>query len=299
MTMAKLAGNFEEHDRSLVLTGAFHEILTKIYPLEHKRQIAKVDRRKAGQKAVAALINSANYTSRMMLRGLDYCVPVGLTYRDYARAVIRADEVAYPIDANGYRQIAKDVFCKRGIIDSLEDLQSPTLPNDALRAFDIERLADSPTDAYSFVDQNRRTLGIPPLVELTIGRVYVTKKVAAGGYFPPRETVIEFHWQKSVRLDKATFGKLGGTIYPLYGGGTLVFDHNGNLLHYVLADTSDARRSSLLEYLKYLQDNDYLDTPDGMRARGVDAVRIEADVIDGQLKLRRNSALRGCHCRRQ
>ena len=88
VTMAKLKGNFEEHDYSLVLTGAYYDLLQKIYPEELRSQQKKAGNRKPGQLAVAALINAANYTSRMMLRGVDYCPPAGLSYGEYARAVI-------------------------------------------------------------------------------------------------------------------------------------------------------------------------------------------------------------------
>lgn len=287
ITMAKLAGNYEEHDYSLVLTGAFYDVLQKIYARELSRRQRTPGNRAPGQLAVASLISAANYTSRLMLRGVDYCPPAGLSYREYARAVLRADEVVYPVDSNGYRKIVADVFVKRGIAKSVRQL-APTrvLENCDFRPYDVAGLAASATDAYTFVDRNREALGVPRDVDLEVKNVYQTRKVAAKEHFPPRETIVEFTWTDWVELRGSGYAEWSDTWYPMYCGGTLVFDGNNNLLHYTLADASKGRRSQLRKYLKFLVASGVFDEGDS------EHMRMRASVTDGHLALVRRPAMR-------
>ena len=85
MTMKKLRGNFEEHDRSLVLSGAAYDIFRAIYTyLRHRETEAD------------AVIHAADHTSRLIFRAVDYCPPAGLDFQTFASAMLRADEVACP-----------------------------------------------------------------------------------------------------------------------------------------------------------------------------------------------------------
>ena len=70
--MSDVAGNWEEHDYSLVLLGAFYDVLRSIYPRELKRQKRETGKKQIdGGMAVAALIDAARFTSRLMLRAVD------------------------------------------------------------------------------------------------------------------------------------------------------------------------------------------------------------------------------------
>ena len=53
---------------------------------------------------------------RMALQPLDFLPPVDVTFRDYALAVLRAEQLSNPTDPHGYRKIMFDVFVKRGIL---------------------------------------------------------------------------------------------------------------------------------------------------------------------------------------
>ena len=251
-TFGDLRNNWEEHDYSEVLTGAFHDLLVALYADAVPRAMASLGKKRVdGQVAVAALIGAANRTIRMMLRALDYCPPVGLTYRDYAWAILRADEVAYPIDSRGYRKKAAQVLRQRGVLQGRAELR---LHNNQLREYDVDRLAATRTDAYVFVDANREAFRIPRDVNFEIRALYRTRKVSSEGFYPPREIVVEFVWPHDLEMNGREYGPLDGEIVPLWCGGTLVFDSDGNVLHLIVKTETRERILRLRRYLRYLVD---------------------------------------------
>ncbi len=54
----------------------------------------------------------------MAIQPLDLLPPVDVTFRDYALAVLRAEEIANPTDPDDYRGMMLDVFIKRGILEA-------------------------------------------------------------------------------------------------------------------------------------------------------------------------------------
>ncbi len=255
-TMPEVAGNYEEHDYSQVLTNAFYEFLARLYEDRMKKERPKSGKTGLdGGVAVAALVNAADQASRTFFRALDYCPPVDITYLDYARAVIQADRIAYPSDEIGARKLLNELFVERGVVTDVKELEPPQrLRNADLHPYDVERLSATPSDAHRFVDANRRALSIPRDVNFSILRLYRTRKESVQRYYPPQEIIIEFVWSEDVLLESADLdlGRLTKTYLRLYCGGTLVFDRNGNVLHYVLREASDARRTKLIEYVAYL-----------------------------------------------
>jgi len=297
VTMTKLRGNFEEHDYSLVLTGMFYDLLQDFYEDEVPRAKKALEKgRVDGQVCVRALFNAADHTSRMMLRALDYCPPVDLSYQDYARAIIRADEVAYPVDDRRYRQTVEKILRKRRIIKSARELVATyKADNSRFRKFDIDTVSATPTNAYKFLDDNREELGIPRDINFTMANLYRTRKVSSERYYPPREVVLEFVWSEDIALRGARFGSLNKTTMPLWCGGTLVCDTNGNVLHYVLKSSTRKRIKRLRDYVAYLVEEQVLGLDDGeegvgARARGTS--RVTATVRGGRVRLQRNAAFR-------
>lgn len=290
-TLAELRGNFEEHEHSQVLTNAFYELLAKLY-VKKLKQAKELLHKKTidGQVAVNALINAANQTSRMMFRGIDYCPPVDVGYVDYARAVLASDRVAYPSDDFGGRKMLAEIFVARGIGRSVKELLEPVLPvrNRDLRPYDVDKISSTPSDAYRFLDQNREKLLIPQTANLGIRSVYRTKKSSSNGYFPPQEIILEFFWSEDVKLEGKSFGALAGKRIPMPCGGTLVFDRNGNVLHYVVRTRTDARVKRLREYVAYLVKRGRIGEP----GRSFDGHPIVAKVEGEKLTLERVASLR-------
>ena len=85
---------------------------------------------------------------------------------------------------------------------------------------------------------------------------------------------------------------------PLYCGGTLVFDSNGNFLHEVTVLATDQRRRELKDYIAYMVTEGELGIVDGVRGIGApnaDQAKIRATLEAGRVRLKRNAAMRHRH----
>ena len=295
--MRELRGTYEEHDWSEILTGVYYDMLQYLYVRNLKDLSGQSDGRKRDQQqAIRALFRAANQTANVMLRAIDYCPPVDLRYDEYARALLRADEVAYPDDGYGIRDELKRIFRQRGLQPPQEDPRARGEILYALRkAKEIDSITATPADAYRFLDEFRHLFQIPFEANLSIVSVYRTKKRARSGYWSPKERVIEFMWSEDVELKGRSFGQLAGTLLPLHCGGTLVFDANGNFLHMALVLPTEQRRKSLVQYGRYLVRSGSLGVSDGMRGLGAPDsgnCRIRATIEGRRVLLQRNAAMR-------
>jgi hypothetical protein len=296
--MKDLRGTYEEHDWSEVLTGVYYDLIQFLYPknrwqLEEEKHARDVGMRE--NYSMRALNRAATLTAGVMFRGLDYCPPVDLRFQEYASAVLRADEVAYPVDDFKIRDELRRIFRKRGLTPSPtpRDLVGRIQRN--LIDVDIEEVASTPADAYRFLDGHRGYFGIPYDANFCVSSVYRTNKLAKSGYRPPKEHIIEFVWSEDVTLEGRRFGPLDGTVLPLLCGGTVVFDSNGNFLHLSSVPPTETRRQELKDYAAYLVKVGDLSVADGTRgigAPGTEGTRIRATVEGGRAKLTRNAAMR-------
>lgn len=304
-TMSQMAGRYEPHDWSEVLTGVYYELLQFLYVknldeiLGSIARESKVPRRavvRNQQHCMRAVIRAAGQTANVMLRALDYCPPVDLRYDEYARALLRAHEVAYPVDSYGIRAALQRSFAVRGLVPAPEVEGFNSQVTYALRdAGDIEAITGTPGDAYRFVDRYRGMFGVPHEANLRIVAVYATRKSTAGGFRPPRERIIEFTWTEDVELRGPGFGPLNGTRVNMHCGGTLVFDSNGNFLHSSLVPATPGRRRELQDYIAHLVRDGSIGITEGVQDPGVPdggGFRISATVVRGRLRLSLNAAMR-------
>jgi hypothetical protein len=295
--MRDLRGTYEEHDWSEILTGVYYDLLQYLYVRNLKELTQGSGRKKQNQQqAIRALFRAANQTANVMLRAIDYCPPVDLRYDEYARALLRADEVAYPSDPYGVRAELRRIFRQRGLQPSQEDSRTRGDILYKLRsAKDIDAITATTADAYRFLDEFRELFEIPYDANLSVVSVYRTKKRARSGYWAPKERVIEFSWTEDIKLEGRAFGAIAGTLLPLHCGGTLVFDASGNFLHSVLVPPTEERRRSLLEYARYLVRSGSLGLSDGghgIGARDAGDFRIRATIEGNRVRLQRNAAMR-------
>jgi hypothetical protein len=297
--MRDLRGTYEEHDWSEVLTGVYYDVLQYLYP-RNRWQLeeelgAATSPGKSEYYAMRALNRAATLTAGIMFRALDYCPPVDLRYSEYARAVLRADEVAYPLDDFQIRKALRLIFRKRGLVPPPEDPGQVRRIHRTLLGVDLSDVASTPADAYRFLDEHRRDFQIPYDANFSVPSVYHTSKLAKSGYRPPKEHIIEFVWSEDVKLDGRRFGPLQGNVLPILCGGTIVFDGNGNFLHCSSVPATNRRRKELKDYAAYLVKVGDLTVADGMHgigAPGTDATRIRATVESGRVRLARNAAMR-------
>jgi hypothetical protein len=250
ITMKQIENCWIPHDCSLVLTGAMFQILARITALRMKKE---------KELAKGALWKATQHLNRLAFRALDFCPPVDIQFADYAQAVIRANEIAYPTDTHGYLKIIKKVFTSRGI-----DKIDPNPPPEAVELiwkYDLNSIASSRTAAYHFLNDNRESLNIPINQDFEIADVYFTDKVVGANKRLPREIILQYVWTEAVALEGSDFRELQDKRVPLLCGGTLVFEDRGNILYWSrkvgtqpteVEEEGKQRVEKLLGYIKML-----------------------------------------------
>jgi len=160
-----------------------------------------------------------------------------VTFRDYALAVLRTEQVANPADPKGYRAMAVDIFVKRGILpeEEKDELLEPvavfTRPQlDVVHP--IESIAASRGGAYRFLDDNRRKLLIPLNADLVVSDVVRARKRTIDGRSLPDQIVVRYIWREDILLDGTRFGRFAGEHTSMLCGATMVLDQNGNQIHW-------------------------------------------------------------------
>src|SRR6185503_15824139 len=107
LTMADISDTDGPHKVSEVLTGAMFDIikeLTRRYITERDRTVKE------------AFYNAVDRMQRTAIQPLDLLPPVDVTFRDYALAVLRSEELSNPTDPYNYYEMMLNVFVKRGIL---------------------------------------------------------------------------------------------------------------------------------------------------------------------------------------
>ena len=225
LTMKDVAGEQRPHRLSQVLTAAMFDVilaLSKHYAED-------------GQAPPDAFWYTIQRMQTMAIQALDLLPPVDVTFRDYALAVLRAEEVANPSDPSGYREMMLQVFTRRGILtkDEAKELVAPHYIFERLDLdvfHDVDILASSPAEAYRFLDDNRRKLYIPWNVDVRVAGIFTAQKLTRQGRRLPKQVLLQYLWREDVPLEGAQFGRLSGQAATLPCGGTLALDQNGNVL---------------------------------------------------------------------
>ena len=238
-TMKDFANNLEPHALSEVLTGAMFDILMGVFA---KHQKNEVKRWKAGRSKqpsdIRALADTVPRMQMLAIQPLDLLPPCAVTFRDYALAVLRAEQVANPTDPSGYRQLMIDCFVKRGILEKSDRKPlmepAPVFRRPALDVFhSVESIAASRGGAYRFLDDNRAKLFIPFNADIDIPEIVRANKRTRDGLPMPQQTIVQYLWREEIVLQGARFGRFAGERTTMLCGGTLVLDQNGNLIHWV------------------------------------------------------------------
>ena len=238
------------HRVSEVLTGAMFEIIIRLS--EHYVSTRK-------RSVLQALWDTIQRMQRMAIQPLDLLPPADATFKDYALAVLRAEQLANPTDPHGYRDIMIDVFRDREILskDDLKELHEPQYLYQRLDIdvfHDIDMLSSSPAAAYRFLDDNRNALGIPRYRDVIVSDLCRNRKLGRAARRLPPQIILQYLWTEDVKLEGAEFGPFDGDVWQMPCGGTLVFDDEGNLLSWMKKpgqDTDDGveRRNSWLRLI--------------------------------------------------
>jgi hypothetical protein len=169
------------HELSQVLSGALYQVMLKLYGAwwEHFSAGGQpLDFSRSGK----ALGVAADQFKRMILRALDYLPPGEVSFADYGRAILAADEASHPFDDEPRRWIREE-WVRRNMVPSTRALRVNTsYVHRALEDVDLQTLVDSDWAAYEFGNGNRRLLRIPEGVPFHIEpRLDVTKLYYPGG----------------------------------------------------------------------------------------------------------------------
>jgi hypothetical protein len=197
----------------VVLTGALYSVLMKMHEDYKKSEIAATGRSDYSVSGVA-LAKAAAHFRRMTLRALDYLPPGEISFADYGRAIMAADQASYPDRARERDWIA-DEFVKRGIVPDRSALETHP-PSGGLEKIDLESLVQSGWASHEFANsrRGRRLLGIPADAafevepRLQVSRLYYHR---AGSGQSQRETVRE------VIFKVAWFQEESNRLGPGYG----------------------------------------------------------------------------------
>ncbi len=236
-TMSVVAGLTSVHTVSQVLTATMFDILLaltgKYLKNEQKSFKDGTSDRKPSAKRVFA--NAVKRMQRTVIQPLDLLPPVDVTFRDYALAVLRAEQLANPLDPQDYCGMMLKIFVKRGILDA-EDQKELTEDRylyqpERLRVFhDVDDISRSRAAAYRFLHDNREQLYIPLGTDFVVADLYDANKYTRAGIRLPRQIILCYVWREDVELDESRFGRFKGQVTTLLCGGTLVFDDQGNVL---------------------------------------------------------------------
>jgi hypothetical protein len=226
LKMKDIADDQRPHYMSQVLTGAMFDII--IY-------LSQYYVRKRGRTVPQAFWDTIQRMQNMAIQPLDLLPPVDVTFRDYALAALRAEEIANPTDPDGYRAMMLDVFISRGIL-CVSDVTELSTPHQVFERLDldvyhdIDAIASSPANAYRFLDDNRRKLFIPANADVTVTNLCTAQKLTRQARRLPRQILLQYLWREDVVLEGSQFGRFDGAATSLLCGGTLAFDQNGEML---------------------------------------------------------------------
>jgi len=143
---------FEPHALSEVLSGALYSVFLEIYDTLRAQE---------GWSSGKALFVAGERLKRMALRALDYLPPGEISFADYGRALLAADQAGYPREGDPRTSLRKE-FVKRGIVTRPADLDVRTdFTYGPLHKADLESLIDQDWAAYEFAERHREFLCIP------------------------------------------------------------------------------------------------------------------------------------------
>jgi hypothetical protein len=237
-TMEKLAGKLEPHALSEVMTGTMFDILKGVFAMHRENELERYkEGRSTKPSDVRALADTVPRMEMLAFQPLDLLPPCAVTFRDYALAVLRSEQVANPTDPSGYRALMLDCFIKRGVLteaDRAELLEpAPVFQRPPLDVFHpVDAIAASRGGAYRFLDDNRAKLLIPLNADLIVTEIVRASKLARDGRSLPDQIIVQYIWREELVLEGERFGRFAGERTTMLCGATMVLDQNGNLIHW-------------------------------------------------------------------
>jgi hypothetical protein len=261
----------EEHELGGVLVAAVFDAFRWIFEKKTKqlRRLASKYAAQESREYIELLASEAGLLgsqfTNVIIRAIDYCPPVDITFGEYLRALITADSDLVPDDPWCYREALVQGFRRYGVtVDGVPDLSEEALvwrppEGDSLveggLAFDQLRFGREVGEAAERPELERRG-------EL-VGRM-ATKRGYTFGLVPwtPRSAGVEKPVVQSVRslrrigpdgevnfdlvAEVTQRRRLAGGGY-MYGGSTIVIDSRGKVRYAIAKNVGSKRRLEQLE----------------------------------------------------
>lgn len=233
----------EPHDLSEVLSGALFGTMCAVYAqwLEKFKE--------SPEKSLGI---ASRQFRRMIYRALDYAPPGEISFADYARAILAADEAHHPDEASGRKALIAE-FVKRRIVPDKSALKVHTnFREKALRDIDVATICESDWAAYEFANRNRKLLGIPDKVPFRV----LPRRQSTKLHYHRGNTSAEAHEMIfKVSWDAKEPQNLGGgfpTQRQITVGTTLVVDWDTHMVRSLLTGDYGAERKNRDAMLKRL-----------------------------------------------
>lgn len=257
----------EHHDLGAVFVAAVFEAMSRVFDRKTKRlrkiaELGPAARDHVGELLAAEACRLANQFLNILIRAVDYCPPVDLTFGEFLRALITADRVTVPDDPYGYREALILAFRRYGItVPDVSDLgeesllwRAPEKELPAIKGLSFAELKHGCEPGW-FAEQQQREAQARFLGEFVTapGRhryfgIVPPGRRDDGTYDPPRiESVrtlrrltpdeeLDFHivaeiTQRAVRKGRA-----------YYGGSTVILDEEGVIRFAIGKGVANAKR---------------------------------------------------------
>ncbi len=220
----------DPHDLCQVLTAALYSVLVKMHEDRKKEEMARTGVSEYSASGRALALAAAQFR-RMTMRALDYLPPGEISFADYGRAIIGADQASHPHDPEEREWIVSE-FVRRGIVAAPGALQVNVPPKDCLQRIDLEKLATSDWAAYDFANSEagRQLLCIPSGMEFQMEprlpvekKFYHRKKDESPAEEMVREYLLKVWWYEE---EENPIGSGYPTLRQIAVGTTLAWDRD-------------------------------------------------------------------------
>ncbi len=270
--------NDEPHDLSEVLSGALYEVMVAVYGQWLKKF----------PRPEEALGIASRQFRRMIYRALDYLPPGEISFADYGRAILAADQAHHPDEASGRKALVSE-FVKRNIVPNERALSVKTNYRlKELRGIEVETLCTSDWAAYEFANRNRKLFGIPDKVHFRVlPRRDSTKshRHRGGREEDVRECIFKVSWDEKENHD---LGSRFPSRRQITVGATLVIDWNTGMARALLKSDFANQKKNRDALLSRLVAEDRLrlgDEAAGTRRRPLSAA-VRAETMGDLMRVR-------------
>lgn len=217
----------------------------------------------------------ADYTLTALIRALDYCPPVELSFGDFLSAVLTADLEHGGARSRPFRDALRRSFARFGVAPASSGMVPepgvwPLAAGEMRAGVPAGSLDRNKEELFRFLWRNREALRLPEEAHLQVESVNPVRKTDARG-FAVREVVAEYVKTLRVRAGELAWftpaivkpsGMPDAQTVTLKAGGTLIFDEQSRLKFDIRSSLRDAARQSAR--LQHLWDAGHFDTePEG------------------------------------